>query len=117
MSEAVTWWTPAEFAVVMQELKRHTFRRKALRRAMDKFQDVMGAAKGRRIPFLLTFHEWWTIWQESGHWGERGLNRHRYQMARFGTLALTRSATSESSRDSKMPTRPLVYPGLARHSA
>jgi hypothetical protein len=39
-------------------------------------------AKRRGITFDLTFDEWWSIWQESGKWEERG--RGGYQMCRLG---------------------------------
>jgi hypothetical protein len=32
--------------------------------------------------FELTFEDWWKIWQDSGHWEERG--RLGYQMCRYG---------------------------------
>ncbi len=38
----------------------------------------------RGISFLLSFNAWWAIWQESGHWHERGRNRDQYVMARYG---------------------------------
>jgi hypothetical protein len=33
---------------------------------------------------LLTFDEWWSIWEQSEHWHERGVGRGKYCMARFG---------------------------------
>lgn len=39
-------------------------------------------AKKRNIPFLLTFEEWWSIWQESGKWEQRGKRSNQYQMCR-----------------------------------
>lgn len=39
-------------------------------------------ARRRRIPFLLTFEEWWDIWQQSGHWEERGRKMGQYVMSR-----------------------------------
>jgi len=41
------------------------------------------SAKRRGIPFLLTFEEWWKVWQDSGHWLERGKGRGKYCMARY----------------------------------
>lgn len=38
----------------------------------------------RGIEFLITFPEWWSVWQESGYWNERG--RGRYVMARNGDV-------------------------------
>lgn len=42
------------------------------------------SAKQRGIPFLLTFEDWWDIWQSSGRWEQRGRRRDQYVMARFG---------------------------------
>lgn len=41
-------------------------------------------AKRRSIPWELTFWQWWTIWQESGKWAERGRAKDAYVMSRFG---------------------------------
>lgn len=41
-------------------------------------------AKHRGIAFLLTFEEWWDIWQASGKWEQRGQRGDQYAMARFG---------------------------------
>jgi|FreactTroBogLake_1042271.scaffolds.fasta_scaffold25991_1 IS30 family transposase len=41
-------------------------------------------ARMRKIGFYLTSEEWWKIWQDSGHWHERGRLSHQYCMARFG---------------------------------
>ena len=43
-------------------------------------------AKRRGILFLLTFEEWLSFWQESGHLHERGRRRGQYCMARFGDI-------------------------------
>lgn len=32
---------------------------------------------------LLTFEEWWALWQESGHWVERGRCIGQYRMMRL----------------------------------
>lgn len=34
----------------------------------------------------LTFEEWWKIWQNSGHWEERGVGLDKYQMCRYGDI-------------------------------
>ena len=39
-------------------------------------------AKQRKIEWQLSFDEWWNIWQESGHWEERGAERGKYCMSR-----------------------------------
>lgn len=41
-------------------------------------------AKKRGVPFLLTFEEWWSIWDTSGKWLLRGHCRGQYVMARYG---------------------------------
>lgn len=42
------------------------------------------SAKKRKVPFNLTFDQWVTIWNESGHWHERGRRKGQYVMARLG---------------------------------
>jgi transcriptional regulator with XRE-family HTH domain len=39
----------------------------------------------RSIPWELNLWQWWTIWQKSGHWPERGRGR-AYQMCRLNDL-------------------------------
>src|SRR5277367_2315312 len=48
------------------------------------------AAK-RGIAFLLTFDEWWSIWDASGHWNERG---NRFQNSVIGRAAMRRGRSS-----------------------
>ncbi len=43
-------------------------------------------AKRRGIPFLLTFDEWWSIWDASGKWDQRGQHTGQYMMARLGDV-------------------------------
>lgn len=40
-------------------------------------------ARKRGIEWTLTLWDWWTIWQESGHWDERGRTADAYVMCRF----------------------------------
>jgi hypothetical protein len=40
-------------------------------------------AKKRGVGWEITFWEWWTIWDESGHWNERGTGQG-YVMCRVG---------------------------------
>lgn len=42
-------------------------------------------AKSRGIDWNLSLWEWWTIWQESGRWEERGRG-HGYMMCRHGDI-------------------------------
>jgi len=57
---------------------------------MDNIKEKFGVhargAKARNIPFTLTFNEWWDIWQQSGHWEERGHKSGQYCMSRYGDL-------------------------------
>jgi hypothetical protein len=48
------------------------------------YQGQKDSAKRRNIPFVLTFEEWWLVWESSGKWQERGLGSDQYCMARFG---------------------------------
>lgn len=49
-----------------------------------RYHQHKGKATARGIPFLLTFEEWWDIWQSSGRWEQRGKRADQYCMARFG---------------------------------
>jgi hypothetical protein len=55
-----------------------------LRIFWQKFNGHRAVAHARGIPFLLTFEEWCSLWEESGHWCERGRGRGKYEMARVG---------------------------------
>lgn len=52
------------------------------------FKDQKQNSKRRNIAFLLSFQEWWDLWQSSGHWGERGKKggKHLYVMSRHGDV-------------------------------
>jgi hypothetical protein len=52
--------------------------------ARGKYRRHRGNATDRGIPFLLSFGQWWSVWQRSGHWCQRGRRRGQYVMARFG---------------------------------
>jgi hypothetical protein len=41
------------------------------------------SARRRQVPFLLTFDEWWAIWQESGKWEQHGRSNEQFCMARY----------------------------------
>lgn len=49
-----------------------------------KFSQHKRTAKLRGIEFNLTFEQWWSIWQESGHYHERGIKGGQYVMGRHG---------------------------------
>jgi hypothetical protein len=42
------------------------------------------AARRRGVEFLLTFEEWFKIWNDSGHLQEKGRLKHQYCMSRHG---------------------------------
>lgn len=48
-----------------------------------KFTDQKSKAKHRGIDFNLTFEEWWSIWEQSGKWNERGIRKGQYVMSRI----------------------------------
>lgn len=52
--------------------------------AFGAFLKQRQSAKWRGIDFRLTFAEWLSIWEASGHLSERGRRRGQYVMARFG---------------------------------
>lgn len=52
--------------------------------ACVKYNAQRVQARRRGIPFNLSLLEWWNIWQESGHWQERGLGHLGYVMCRKG---------------------------------
>ena len=43
-------------------------------------------AKARGIEFNLTYEEWWSIWQKSGQWENRGCKRGQYVMSRYNDV-------------------------------
>jgi hypothetical protein len=47
------------------------------------FYNHLDSAKRRGVTFLMTFAEWWSIWQTSGKWEQRGRHKGQYVMARF----------------------------------
>ena len=51
--------------------------------AYVKYYDHRKSAKRRDIEFLLTFEEWWDIWDNSGYWDQRGRGIGKYCMSRY----------------------------------
>ena len=39
-------------------------------------------ARGRGILWEISFEDWWSVWQQSGKWEERGREAHQYCMSR-----------------------------------
>lgn len=50
---------------------------------LTQFSSQRSNARTRSITWNMTFAEWWSIWQESGHYPERGRG-NGYGMSRFG---------------------------------
>jgi hypothetical protein len=53
---------------------------------LGKFEQQRRQAKQRDIEWLLTFDEWFGLWQESGKWEMRGKRAGQYVMARKGDV-------------------------------
>jgi hypothetical protein len=47
-----------------------------------RYSGHKATAKARGIPFLLTFEEWWLIWEASGRYSQRGKTLDSYCMCR-----------------------------------
>ena len=52
-------------------------------RIRQMWRNQKASAAGNGIPFLLSFEEWLKIWQESGHFSERGCHKGQYVMGRI----------------------------------
>ena len=49
-----------------------------------RFKQQKNAAQRRGIPWSLTFEQWWSVWQASGHWEQRGKGAGKFSMGRLG---------------------------------
>jgi hypothetical protein len=67
-----------------EKARKSDVQKRAKKPAFYAFLSHRAASLKRNIPFLLTFEQWMTIWEESGKFAERGKNSHNYCMARFG---------------------------------
>jgi len=75
-----------------------------MREARKKYNAHKGRAKQDGIPFLLTFDEWWSIWQASGHFGD---TRWMWMMTRhndeggyvLGNVKIASAAENAADRD------------------
>jgi hypothetical protein len=52
----------------------------------DAYREQKHGARGRGIEWKFTFLEWKKIWEESGHWHERGRKHGQYVMARYDDI-------------------------------
>jgi len=79
-------------------------------------------ARKRNIAFLLTFDEWWDLWQQSGKWDQRGNRRGKYCMARFGdrgayeigNVSICPIETNRSERNENYPLQGSNNPAYGR---
>jgi len=95
-----------------QELREYN--RQWFKSPLGRYHQHKGKATARGIPFLMTFEEWWDIWQASGRWEQRGRRSDQYVMARFGDagpyersnvkICLVGENVGESNRDMDHPT-------------
>jgi hypothetical protein len=53
---------------------------------LARFKQQKGGARRRGIEWCLEFWEWLQIWDDSGHFHERGTGRDQWVMARKGDL-------------------------------
>jgi hypothetical protein len=65
-----------------QELREYN--RQWFKTPRGRYHHQKSTSLSRGVEFLLTFEEWWDIWQTSGKWELRGRRRGQYVMARFG---------------------------------
>ena len=52
----------------------------------EAFRAQVNNSRRRNIPFLMTFTEWWTWWQEDDRWSRRGMGADAFVMSRYGDL-------------------------------
>jgi len=60
------------------------YQREWFKTPRGRYHQHKGKATARGIEFLLTFEQWWDIWQASGKWEQRGRRNDQYVMARLG---------------------------------
>jgi len=104
------WGCPWSQYVILRDMRKPT----------RAFFEQKRNAGSRNIGWELTLWQWWTIWQESGHWEERGRG-HGYQMCRVrdaGPYAVNNvyiATGPENMKDywehAERQTRPLRPPG------
>lgn len=67
-----------------REKARKNLAQKRLNPQLLAYNSHRGNARLRNVEFLITFEEWWAIWDASGKWEQRGARRGGYVMGRFG---------------------------------
>ena len=90
------------------------------RKIMSKYYDHKHNASKRNVDFLLTFDEWWKIWQDSGHWEDRGPHKGQYCMSRYGDIGpysptnVFIQLTSNNTSDAQNGIPDLIRQGIPR---
>ena len=54
--------------------------------AKQRYNEQKYRATNRGIQFILTFEQWFDIWQQSGKWEQRGCRKGMYVMSRIGDI-------------------------------
>jgi hypothetical protein len=57
-----------------------------LQDAKLKYRAQKYQARSRKLGFTLTFEEWCKLWNDSGHWNDRGVGSGKYVMSRKGDI-------------------------------
>jgi hypothetical protein len=58
------------------------YKRNHAKRPRSRFSIQKAHAKERGIEFDLSFEDWWSLWEQSGQWDNRGRKPEQYCMAR-----------------------------------
>lgn len=95
------------------------------RRNNVNYNGQKSMAKKRGIQWEFTFHEWILWWLATGHFDERGVNNHQYQMCRYndeGPYSPTNTYCSTGYEHKQLtvafgkPRIPIVYNGVQYRS-
>jgi len=63
--------------------RRYTQKWERLHPEKNRYFEHQGNARRRGIVFDLTFPEWWSVWETSGQWANRGRGGDKYVMSRY----------------------------------
>lgn len=63
-------------------IRRHNSDRKYRASPKGQYAKHKENARRRGVAFLLTFEEWWSLWEKSGRWNRRGNRKGCYVMSR-----------------------------------
>jgi hypothetical protein len=82
------------------------------REAREKYSIHKGQAKARGILHLMSFEDWWAVWQGSGRWAQRGRYGPNYCLARINqdgpysasnVAIITKAQASRQNRIARLP--------------